>query len=147
MSKSLAQALDAANAVSLPASTAARVSGERPKRLKLDLSERLVATRERHGISQVHVHDRQQLVSDWENPDRPHAPNAMHMRAAAEDDVSLPYAVEACRFVLAPARLDGRYCVSTCPPQQPPTREPWLSPLHTGFTCLSVSGGDLLHLA
>jgi hypothetical protein len=86
--------------------TAAHALSKRARHLKLELSTRLVSTREVHRIKQRDVHDRQQLVSEWENPLRPHSPTLMNLAEQVSDPVSRPYALEAIAWVLEKAERE-----------------------------------------
>jgi transcriptional regulator with XRE-family HTH domain len=70
------------------------------------MCERLVALRDRHGLTQRDVHDRPQLVSDWEHPEKPHAPNALHLLEQVRDPLSRPYALEVIACVLEEAERE-----------------------------------------
>ena len=64
------------------------------RRLKLELSQRLVGVRAAIGLVLRDVHDRPQLVHKWEHPDEPHAPTILHIVEQGLDPVSRPYALE-----------------------------------------------------
>jgi len=80
-----------------PRSAAHRCS-KRARLLKLELSQRLVRTRNAVGLVQRDVHDRPQLVREWEDPHKPHAPNVLHIIEQGLDPVSRVYALEALEF-------------------------------------------------
>lgn len=81
-------------AVASPRS-AVRVSSKRARTLKLELSTRYRATRVALGLVQSDVHDRPQLVREWEDPHKPHAPNLLHIVEQGSDPVSRPLALDA----------------------------------------------------
>jgi transcriptional regulator with XRE-family HTH domain len=95
-------------AVAAAPRTAAHVGSKRARWLKLQLSTRLRAVRALHGLEQHDVHDRKQLVSDWESPHKPHAPNALHLLEQVGDPLSRPYALEVIACVLEAAEREER---------------------------------------
>lgn len=80
--------------------------GRRASRLKLELSTRLSAKRAALSLVQRDVHDRPRLVSDWEDPHKPHSPTLMHLVEQVSDPVSRPYAMEAIAWVLEKAERE-----------------------------------------
>jgi hypothetical protein len=79
--------------------TAAQM-GRRARSLKLELSNRLAGVRAARRLVARDVHDRPQLVSEWESPHKPHAPNALHLAEQVSDPLSRPYALEVIAWVL-----------------------------------------------
>lgn len=82
--------------------------GKSARRLKLELSTRLAARRAALGLVQRDVHDRPRLVSDWEDPHKPHSPTAMHMLEQVRDPLRRPYALEVIACVLEAAEREER---------------------------------------
>jgi hypothetical protein len=85
---------------------AAHSLSKRARSLKLSLSTRLEAIRAAHDLDRHDVHDRPQLVSEWENPLKPHAPNLLHVAEQLSDPLSRPYALEAIAWVLEKAERE-----------------------------------------
>lgn len=102
MSNSLAPAASAYPASPVSSRAAERL-GRRATLLKLEMSTRLKAVREASKLDRDDVHDRPQLVSDWESPHKRHAPTLLHVVEQLSDPVSRPYAMEAIAWVLEKA--------------------------------------------
>jgi hypothetical protein len=63
--------------------------------LKARLSGHLREVRALHVLDQDDVYDKPAFVSRWEHPEKPHAPNLLHLVEVGSDERSRPYALRA----------------------------------------------------